>query len=191
MPLEAPGNIVADMPLEALGNIVFRSYALPDDVWRDDGVHVEGLHAVAFSEITHLYGHLRAGSQVANVVIEGPPGVGKTHFLGRLRAHVLSHDDLFVLVQLSSARQFWQSLVVQYVGAFLRPNLRGQTQLEVWLAAFLKSAGLDQDVCERAAGSRMEAAEIASLRLTLQISWRDARGAQRRRRGYRFDAAGE
>jgi hypothetical protein len=131
--------------LEALDNIVFRPYELPDDVWRDDGVHVDGLHGLAFSEITHLYQQLRAGSQVANVVIEGRPGVGKTHFLGRLRAHVLSHDDLFVLVQLSSARQFWQSLVVQYLSALSQPNRKGQTQLEAWSAAFFRSAGLDQD----------------------------------------------
>ena len=115
--------------LEALGNIVFRPYARPDDVWRDDGVHVEGLHAAAFSEISHFHRQLKAGSEVANVVIEGRPGVGKTHFLGRLRAHVLSHDDLFVLVQLSSARQFWQSLVVQYLSAFSRPNEKDKPSL--------------------------------------------------------------
>ena len=154
--------------LEALGNIVFRPYARPDDVWRDDGVHVEGLHAAAFSEIIHLHRQLKAGSEVANVVIEGRPGVGKTHFLGRLRAHVLGHVDLFVLVQLSSARQFWQSLVVQYVSAFSRPSRKVQTQLEVWSAAFFRSAGIDQEICKRAARSMIGAAEIASLRPALR-----------------------
>ena len=154
--------------LEALGNVVFRPYALPDDVWSDDGVHVDGLHTSAFTEIAHLHTQLRGGARVANVVIEGRPGVGKTHFLGRLRAHVVSHGDLFVLVQLSSARQFWQSLVVQYLSAFSRPNNQGQTQLGAWSTAFLKVAGVDQEKGERAARSTLTAGEIVSLRPLLR-----------------------
>jgi Helicase HerA, central domain len=154
--------------LEALGSLVFRPYERPDDVWRDDVVHVDGLHSEAFGEILHRYRQLKAGNDVANVVIEGRPGVGKTHFLGRLRAHVVAEGDFFVLVQLSSARQFWESLVVQYLSAFARPNAGGQTQLARWSAAFFKTAELGEDECERASESMVRAVEIVSLRPRLR-----------------------
>jgi hypothetical protein len=147
---------------------VFRPYERPDDVWRDDVVHVDGLHSEAFGESLHRYRQLKAGNDVANVVIEGRPGVGKTHFLGRLRAHVVAEGDFFVLAQLSSARQFWESLVVQYLSALARPDVSGQTQIARWSTAFFNAAELGEDECERASKSMLRAVEIVSLRPRLR-----------------------
>jgi hypothetical protein len=154
--------------IEALGSLVFRPYEIRDDVWRDDVIHVDGLHSEAFEEVLRRYRHLKAGGDVANLVIEGRPGVGKTHFLGRLRAHILAQGDFFVLVQLSSARQFWESLVEYYLDSFSRLNRDGQTQLATWSATLLKSAGASQSQCKRAAQSMLPEGEIASLRLALR-----------------------
>ena len=103
--------------LEALGSLVFRTYELPKDVWRDDVVHVDGLHSEAFEEILDRHRHLKSGGDVSNLVIEGRPGVGKTHFLGRVRAYVAAQGDFFVYVDLSSTRDFWQSLVEYYLAS--------------------------------------------------------------------------
>jgi hypothetical protein len=153
--------------LEALGSLVFRTYELPKDVWRDDIVHVDGLHSDAFEEILHRHRHLKSGD-VDNLVIEGRPGVGKTHFLGRLRAHVVARGDFFVYVDLSSAREFWQSLVECYLDSFFRPNRDGHTQLSTSLVALFETAGLSQEQCVRVAQSILPDGEIAALRATLR-----------------------
>ena len=68
--------------LEALTKINYKPYYTPYDVWRDDPVHVQGLHTEASLEVMRLYGCLKRGEPVSNIVLEGRPGIGKTHFLG-------------------------------------------------------------------------------------------------------------
>mgnify|MGYP001336801663 FL=1 len=155
-------------PLDALKEMALRSYAVPEDVWRHDRIHVDGLHEEAHEEIARLYSQLKSRQAVGNVVIEGRQGVGKTHFLGELRARVMSAGDLFVLVQLASARQFWSSVVDHYLSAFARKHETGQTQLGSWSAARFEAAGLCEAKCNRAARQQMFAAEIAAVRPLLR-----------------------
>ncbi|MEQ1696702.1 MAG: DUF87 domain-containing protein [Hyphomicrobiaceae bacterium] len=154
--------------LDAIKDIGFRSFTRPDDVWRHETIHVEGLHAEAYEDVLRLYCQIQSGQLVGNVVIQGRPGVGKTHFLGQLRSKVMSQGDLFVLVQLASARQFWHSLVDHYLSAFARQNENEQTQLAAWSAALISAAGLCEALSDRAARSSMFADEIAALRPLLR-----------------------
>ena len=67
---------------------------------------------------------LRKGVPVGNLVIQGRPGIGKSHFLGRVRHAVIEQGQIFVLFQPSTARQFWDSLALAYVGALHREGRR-------------------------------------------------------------------
>lgn len=124
--------------LEALTKINYKPYYTPYDVWRDDPVHVQGLHTEASLEVMRLYGCLKRGEPVSNIVLEGRPGIGKTHFLGRLRAEVKDRDDIFVLFQIASVDQFWQSAVVAYVNPCLTWEVMARARLPGFLLAYAK-----------------------------------------------------
>ena len=90
--------------LDALAEISFRAYYSGEDVWKPDAINVEGLHAETLEQVLHLYRQLKNNQTVSNIVLEGRPGSGKTHFLGRIRRRVMHQGDFFVLAQPSSAR---------------------------------------------------------------------------------------
>lgn len=154
--------------LEALAEISFRAYYSGEDVWKPDAINVEGLHAQELEQVLHLYSKLKNSQSVSNVVLEGRPGSGKTHFLGRVRRRVMYEGDLFVLAQPSSASQFWQTLVISYLSALARPLPSGQSQMASLAASLLQTAGACEAKCVRAAQSKMHAAEIASLRTVMR-----------------------
>lgn len=135
-----------DRELVALNAITFSAYEAADDVWREDLVHVEGMHEEAWTNVVRLHNALKRGQDGDNVVIQGRPGLGKTHFIGRLRSHTIGNSDVFVLVQLSSSRDFWPSLVMSVVDSLNRPVAGGSTQVKALLGVFLSSAGVSQDV---------------------------------------------
>jgi hypothetical protein len=111
--------------IEALATISFKPYYDASDIWRDDVIHVDGLHKNAFDEVRHLFEILKSGEAIGNVVIEGRP---KSHFLGCLRRNVIADEDFFVLIELNSARHFWESLAVSYRDAFFRDGCNRRTQ---------------------------------------------------------------
>jgi len=150
--------------LEALAEISFRAYYSGEDVWKPDAINVEGLHSETLEQVDQLYRHVKNKQAVSNIVLEGRPGSGKTHFLGRIRRRVMSRGDVFVLAQPSSASQFWQTLVISYLSALARPLPSGQSQLANLSSELLQAAGACEAKCIRAARSDMHAAEIASLR---------------------------
>ena len=68
-----------------------------NDIWRDDVIHVDGIHSSAFGRVLDALARLRNGVPVNNVVIQGRPGIGKSHFLGRVRHAVIERGQIFVL----------------------------------------------------------------------------------------------
>ena len=127
--------------LEALRHIRFRPFRTAEDVWDDKTVHVEGLHESAWRLVHETYDDLRSGNaRNSHVVIQGRPGLGKTHFLGRLRAEVMEKKDVFVFFHPATGSQFWESLILAYLDAFFRQNPKGKTQLRLWLREFLARA---------------------------------------------------
>ncbi len=99
------------------------------DIWRDDVIHVDGIHSAAFDRVLDALARLREGVAVGNIFIEGRPGIGKSHFLGRLRHAVVEQGQVFVLFQPSSARKFWNSLALAYLDSLQREVGRGEMQL--------------------------------------------------------------
>ena len=119
--------------LEALGHVAFRTAYAGNDIWRDDVIHVDGMHSWPFFRVLDTLARLRDGAPVGNLVIRGRPGIGKSHFLGRVRHAVIERGQVFVLFQPSTARRFWDSLALAYVDALHRRVGAGGTQLRTVL----------------------------------------------------------
>ncbi len=154
--------------LDALAEISFRAYYSGEDVWQPDAINVEGLHAETLERVLELYEQLKRQQPVSNVVLEGRPGAGKTHFLGRVRRRIMHQGDVFVLAQPSSASQFWQMLVISYLNALARPLPSGQSQLACLASSLLQAAGACEAQYVQMARSEMCATEINGLRSVLR-----------------------
>ena len=85
--------------LEAVGQVAFPTTYAGNDIWRDDVIHVDGIHSLAFGRVLDALDRLRNGVRVSNLVIQGRPGIGKSHFLGRVRHSVIEQGQIFVLFQ--------------------------------------------------------------------------------------------
>ena len=111
-----------DAELKALGQVAFSTFHTGKDIWRDDGIHVDGIHTWAFDRVLETLDRVRDGASVGNLVIQGRPGIGKSHFLGRVRHAVIERGQVFVLFQPSDARGFWVGLALAYVDALHRKS---------------------------------------------------------------------
>jgi len=131
--------------MEALEAISFRPYYTAADIWRDDVVHVDGIHTNAFEEVRRAFRNMKEGLPYSNIVIEGRPGIGKSHFLGRVRRGVTKGENVFVLAQLSTARQFWHSLAIAYSDALFHETPDGRPQIAVVLDALANTIELSNE----------------------------------------------
>ena len=66
--------------LTALGQVAFRTAYAGNDIWRDDVIHVDGIHSSAFRRVLEALDRVRNDVSVGNLVIQGRPGIGKSHF---------------------------------------------------------------------------------------------------------------
>ena len=154
--------------LEALGQVAFRTAYAGNDIWRDDVIHVDGIHSWAFDQVRDALARLRNGVPVSNVVIEGRPGIGKSHFLGRIRHAVIDQGQVFVLYQPSNARQFWDSLALAYVDALHRDGGEHGTQLRRVFHGLGKAIGLQRPDIEALVAGTFNLAQLQVVRRRLQ-----------------------
>ena len=154
--------------LEALGQVAFRTAYAGNDIWRDDVIHVDGIHSSAFGRVLDALARLRSGARVNNIVIEGRPGIGKSHFLGRVRHAVIEQRQVFVLFQPSTARQFWDSLALAYVDALHREGGEHGTQLRRVLHGLCKAIGLQRPDTEELVAGTFNLAHLKVVRRRLQ-----------------------
>ena len=154
--------------LEALGHVAFRTAYAGNDIWRDGVIHVDGIHSSAFNRVLDTLARLRSGAQVSNIVIEGRPGIGKSHFLGRVRHAVIEQRQIFVLFQPSTARQFWDSLALAYVDALHREGGEHGTQLRRVLHGLGKAIGLQRPDLEDLLAGTFNLAHLKVVRRRLQ-----------------------
>ena len=124
--------------LEALNQISFRSYVKGEDIWRSGLVVVDSLHKGTRHEINRSYCELKKGDSPANIVMEGRAGAGKTHVLACMRQMVMEGGDIFILVQPSSARKFWDSVVNGYLDSLFRQRADGRRQISSLADSLLK-----------------------------------------------------
>ena len=155
--------------LKALGHVAFRTAYAGNDIWRDDIVHVDGMHSWAFERILNALDRVRDGVPVGNIAIEGRPGIGKSHFLGRVRHAVVDRGQIFVLFQPSTARQFWNSLALAYVDALHRDMGEDGTQLHAVLHRLGGAIGLPRAEMDDLAAGRFDRAHLKAVRRALQV----------------------
>ena len=154
--------------LEALKHVAFRTAYPCKDIWRDDVIHVDGIHASAFGQVLDALAWLRNGVPVGNFVIQGRPGIGKSHFLGRVRHTVIERGHIFVLFQPSDARRFWDSLALAYVDALHREAGEGGTQLRTILHGLGAAIGLGETEIENLVAGRLHLTDLKDFRRSLQ-----------------------
>jgi uncharacterized protein DUF87 len=164
--------------IDAVSAVVLRPDFTLADIWRDDVIHVDGVHSEAFGEVGRAFTVLRAGQNPANIVLQGRPGIGKSHFLGRLRKDVLAQDGLFVLVELADARQFWQSVSISLVDSLFRDRPAGGTQLAVLIDKLGSVLGLAQEQGARLASGEFSVSDLGAL--VVAARRRLGRGSQSR-----------
>ena len=154
--------------LEALKHVAFRTAYPCKDIWRDDVIHVDGIHASAFGQVLDALAWLRNGVPVGNFVIQGRPGIGKSHFLGRVRHTVIERGHIFVLFQPSDARRFWDSLALAYVDALHREVGEGGTQLGAILHGLGAAIGLGETEIENLVAGRLHLTNLKDVRQSLK-----------------------
>lgn len=130
--------------LEVLRDVNLLSVQPPKAIWQDGTVVIEGLHRAEFDRVLQRARQLKNGGARQNIILEGRPGVGKSHVLGRVRREAMAADDLFVALQLTKANEFWPALSLGYAEAFFKPHA-GKTQLRHLLDALLKQLGFSFD----------------------------------------------
>ena len=153
---------------EALGQVAFRTAYSGNDIWRDDVIHVDGIHSSAFGHVLDALARLRNGVPVSNLLIQGRPGIGKSHFLGRVRHAVIEHGQIFVLFQPSTARRFWDSLAVAYLDALHREAGDDGTQLRTVLHGLGEAIGLKQAEIEDLVAGTFDLTLLKAVRRSLQ-----------------------
>jgi len=134
-----------DPAWRALNLITFRPYHTKADIWRDDIAHVDGLQQDVLEDVERTLGALKAGLPAGNIVVQGRPGIGKSHLLGQIRRQTMHKGDFFALVELAGIGQFWESVVAAYLDALFRPTPNGTTQLKHILSALLRQLRLGPD----------------------------------------------
>ena len=154
--------------LEALGQVAFRTAYSGNDIWRDDAIHVDGIHSSAFDRVLNALARMRDGLSVGNVVIQGRPGIGKSHFLGRVRYAVIEQGHVFVLFQPSTARRFWESLALAYRDALHREVGAAGTQLRTVLHGLGDAVGSQRAEIERLVAGTFDLTHLKVVRRSLQ-----------------------
>ena len=154
--------------LEALGHVAFRTTHSGRDIWRDDVIHVDGIHSSPFGRVLDAFGRLRNGVPPNSVVIQGRPGVGKSHFLGRVRHAVIEQEQIFVLFQPSTARRFWDSLALAHVDALHRKVDERGTQLHGVLHGLGEAIGLQRAEIAPLVAGRFDLTHLNVVRRNLQ-----------------------
>ena len=154
--------------LEALKHVAFRTAYPCKDIWRDDVVHVDGIHTSAFDRVLEVLAHVQEGVPVGHVAIRGRPGIGKSHFLGRVRHTVIEQGKIFVLFQPSTGRQFWDSLVLAYRDALHREVGAAGSQLRTLLHGLGDAIELKPAEIERLVAGTVD---LALLKVVHRSLW--------------------
>ena len=127
----------------ALQALNFDWARVPDDVWRPSRFHVDGLHPTVVQNVVEGIAEADKspeGSPIG-VVLQGPPGSGKTHMLGWVRQHTQQLGGYFFLVSLLDSKGFWDSVLASMLDGLARPVPDGETQLQLLLRRISSKVG--------------------------------------------------
>ncbi|GGK51071.1 helicase HerA-like domain-containing protein [Nocardia camponoti] len=135
----------------ALARVEFSTALGPDAIWRPQTHHVEELHREAAADIARVFALAvdRPDVSPTGIVLNGDPGVGKTHLLGWVRQYVQDHGGFFFMPKLIDGDSFWDGAVHGVMNRLLGAD---GGQLRRLLIALADLAGCDPDLTARVAG---------------------------------------
>ncbi|MFD3509080.1 ATP-binding protein [Nocardia sp. NPDC058666] len=140
-----------DEQYRALIRVQFSTALGPDSIWQPQTHHVEELHrhaADAISRAIDIAAH-RPDSLPTGYILNGDPGVGKTHLLGWIREQVQAKGGFFFMPKLADGESFWDGAVHGVVNRLVGTD---GNQLRRLLLALTDQAECDTDLQMRIAG---------------------------------------
>lgn len=147
---------------DALSSIQLTWAPTPDDVWRTNDLHVDGINEAAVESVIKSFDSARTRpvSKPLGVVIQGAAGSGKTHMLGQIRERVQQRGGYFFLIELLDEKAFWDSVLHGILTDLERPTPNFDTQLEKLLWDLGTLAGLGRVECRAIQGERTVSPEL-------------------------------
>ncbi|MDI9898177.1 DUF87 domain-containing protein [Rhodococcus sp. IEGM 1381] len=141
---------------DALSSIQLTWAPTPDDVWRTNELHVDGINEAAVDSVIKSFDSARTRpvSKPLGVVIQGAAGSGKTHMLGQIRERVQQRGGYFFLIELLDEKAFWDSVLHGILTDLERPTPNFDSQLEKLLWDLGTLAGLGRVECRAIQGER-------------------------------------
>jgi hypothetical protein len=117
---------MSEKELEVFENLNLQSEESNHDVWLPAGNHVEELHPQATVDLMRKIRALTPANATSprGLVVQGEKGTGKTHFVRYSRERFCSEEvrGWFVLIELTSAQNFWQDAARGMVGSLLKES---------------------------------------------------------------------
>ena len=158
--------------LRALGQVAFRTAYAGNDIWRDDVIHVDGIHSWAFHRVLETLDRVRDGAPVGNLVIQGRPGIGQIALSGTRPPR---GDRAGSGLRPLSAQ--YRTPVLGQSGACLRGcpasiggwGAAGGTQLSAVLHGLGAAIGLQETEIEDLAAGTFDVSHLKDVRRSLQL----------------------
>ncbi|MFD4441354.1 ATP-binding protein [Nocardia sp. NPDC058519] len=140
-----------ELEYSALARVQFSTALGPDSIWRPQSYHVEELHREASAEIARAIGLAkdRPDMSPTGFILNGDPGVGKTHLLGWIRQYVQDQGGFFFMPKLIDGESFWDGAVHGVMNRLIDAD---GGQLRRMLVALAERAGYDRERTARIAG---------------------------------------
>lgn len=140
-----------DLEYRALARVQFSTALGPDSIWRPQSYHVEELHRSASAEIARAIGLAkdRPDMSPTGFILNGDPGVGKTHLLGWIRQYVQDNGGFFFMPKLIDGESFWDGAVHGVMNRLIDAD---GGQLRRMLVSLSERAGYDRERIARIAG---------------------------------------
>lgn len=137
------GEVMDDIQtnaLRALEQVDFEWAVHIKSVWRDIDYDIPEIHGnerkAILSRIEGLNQSVDSRSPLG-IVIRGNAGAGKTHLLSALRRHAHSRGQVFVLVDMTDVRDFWETVNQGFLTSLEQITPDKKTQLESALAGLV------------------------------------------------------
>ncbi len=131
------------MALQALKEADFEWAVHLRSVWTDIAHDIPSIHGSERAAIVSRIQALMLSADPRSplgLFMCGTPGVGKTHMLSAIRRHVLSEAQIFILVDMTDVREFWETVNQGYLASLEQESPSGETQLALVLKGLLRHA---------------------------------------------------
>ncbi|MEH1925083.1 AAA family ATPase [Nostoc sp.] len=105
---------------------------------------VDSIHQEALTQIKSVLDQIYQDHQTRTLILYGDAGVGKTHFMGRLKQR-LNNEAFFVYIEpFPQSDHIWRHILRHTVDSLVNaPAGQANSQLILWLKSFLSTIGHD------------------------------------------------